>query len=430
MRVLLTEGSGLTSRQVAARLRAAGHEVGVLSSDPIFLTRFTNATSAWHRVPPFGPDPFGWLDAAVRVHHEHRYDLLFPTQEQVTVLAASAERLRRDEVATIVPPFEALAAVQDKVSAAATLERLELPQPPSTVLSDHDALAAFDGFPVFLKLPIGTASGGVGLVRTRRELDALVSGWDLDEAFALGGPLAQVPADGPLAMVQSVFDQGRLVGFHANLRVREGARGGASHKRSFPSPAAREVIEHLGHSLGWHGALSADVILTEVGPVVIDVNPRLVEPNNAWFAGVDLVGAMVALSRHEHPPTIPPGRRSVATHQLLLAMGGAAQDGRGRRGIAAELAGAITRRGSYHDSREELTPLRGDLLAAVPLVLAASVTLARPSAWTWFSGGSVSNYALSPAGWREITTRRAAAVGAEAGRTAGSPSGPSGPNTG
>jgi hypothetical protein len=33
-------------------------------------------------------------------------------------------------------------------------------------------------------------------------------------------------------MVQSVFDQGELVAFHTNARVREGASGGASHKRS------------------------------------------------------------------------------------------------------------------------------------------------------------------------------------------------------
>lgn len=409
MRILLTEGSGLTSRQVAGRLRAAGHEVGVLSSDPVFLTRFTNATSQWHRVPAFGSDPFAWLDAAIEVYRSHRYDLLFPTQEQVTVLAASASRVQRDGVATIVPPFEALAAVQDKVAATATLERLGLPQPPASILTDRAEVEAFDGFPVFLKLPIGTASGGVGLVRTTAELEALVQGWDLDEAFAIGGLVAQSPAEGPLAMVQSVFDHGTLVGFHANVREREGARGGASHKRSVSSPAAREAIERLGQDLGWHGALSADVILTERGPVFIDINPRLVEPNNAWFAGVDLVGTMVALARDEHPPPTAADRASVASHQLLLALLGAAQHGRGRRGILAELAGAATHRGSYRGSREELTPLKGDPVAAVPLALAAIVTLARPSAWTWFSSGSVSNYALAPQGWREILAQRAKA---------------------
>jgi hypothetical protein len=408
MRMLLTEGSGLTSKQVASRLMDAGHEVGVLTSDPIFLTRFTRATSGWHRVPAFGPDPFGWLDAALGIYHRFGYDLLFPTQESVTVLAAEAERLHREGVRTAAPPFAALAAVQSKVAATATLQRLGLPQPPTMVLADEAAIGAFDGFPAFVKTPIGTASGGVELVADRADLERLLATWQLDDALALGGVVAQAPADGPLAMIQSVFDGGRLVAFHANTRTREGARGGASHKRSVALPAAREAVEVLGASLGWHGALSADVIVTADEPQVIDVNPRLVEPANAWAAGVDLVGAMVELGCGGHPAPQDPAREAVSTHQLLLAIGGAAQQGRGRRGVAGELVAAATRRGSYRHSSEELSPAvrQRDPAAAVPLLLAATMTLVRPSSWTWFSSGSVANYALSPSGWRTILARR------------------------
>jgi uncharacterized protein YbjT (DUF2867 family) len=38
VRILLTEGSGLTSRQVARRLGELGHEVEILSSTSICLT--------------------------------------------------------------------------------------------------------------------------------------------------------------------------------------------------------------------------------------------------------------------------------------------------------------------------------------------------------------------------------------------------------
>jgi hypothetical protein len=409
MRVLLTEGSGLTSRQVARRLHDDGHHVGVLSSDPFFLTRFTRATSAWHRVPPFGADPLAWLDAAVDIYRTQGYDVLFPTQEPVTVLSALAGRLADDGVATVVPPFDALAAVQDKVAATATLSELQVPQPATTVLVDRVAVARFDRFPVFVKAPIGTASGGVQLVRDRRDLDELGAAWDLDEAFALGGLVAQVPVEGPLAMVQSVFDGGRLVAFHANLRQREGSRGGASGKRSVELPAARAAIEGLGRALGWHGALSADAIVGPDGPVVIDVNPRLVEPGNAMASGVDLVGAMLELAAGRRPSPQPSGRPDVDTHQLLLAIGGAAERAQGRRGIAAELLAAASHRGAYHDSDEELTPVAGDPLAAVPVAMAAVATLIAPSSWRWFAGGSVANYALTPAGWRAIRQARGSA---------------------
>ncbi len=117
MKVLLTEGSGLTSRQTATRLHALGHTVGVLSSDPLALTRFTRTVHTWHRAPPFGSSPFAWLDAAIDIMRRHGYDLLFPTQEQVTVLSWAAGTNRLDDVVTIVPPFDSLRAVQDKIAA-------------------------------------------------------------------------------------------------------------------------------------------------------------------------------------------------------------------------------------------------------------------------------------------------------------------------
>ena len=105
MRILLTEGSGLTSRQVASRLGRLGHEVEILSSAAVSLTRFTRHV---HAVPRFGLDPFGWLAAAERIVAERRADLLFPTQEQVTVLSALELRLT---LHTILDRTSALIAV-------------------------------------------------------------------------------------------------------------------------------------------------------------------------------------------------------------------------------------------------------------------------------------------------------------------------------
>lgn len=407
MKVLLTEGSGLTSRQTAGRLRSMGHTVGVLSSDPIGLTRFTRAVRHWHRVPPFGAEPFAWLDAAVTIVQNDHYDLLFPTQEQVTVLSWASGTTQLDGVRTIVPSFESLRAVQDKVSADTTLRRMGIPVPETSVLHDLDELQRWSAFPVFMKTPIGTATTGVRRIDDRAGLEALARAWASTGVFDVdsGGVIAQIPAVGPLAMLQAVFDHGRLVAFHANLRVKEGARGGASHKRSLVQPGARTILETLGHGLDWHGALSADVILTVDGPVMIDVNPRLVEPGNAWRAGVDLVGAMVDVACDREPPVQPDGRPDVKTHQLLLAILGAAQQCRGRRGIARELLAGARQSGEYVASTEELTPISGDWRAGLPGLVAAAATLVKPEAWEWFSSGSVANYAVSPEGWRAICAR-------------------------
>lgn len=407
MKILLSEGSGLTSRQVAGLLIAGGHQVGVLSADPIGLTRFTEGLSGWHRGPPFGSDPVRWLERAVQIYRDHGYQMLFPTQEQVAVFASRPKLLVGEGVSTVVPDFGALRAVQDKLAARATLDRLGIAQPASTVLTSERELRAWTRFPVYLKSPIGTATSGVHRLDDASQRDALIYAGTAQTAFADGGWVAQSPAAGPLVMVQSVFDRGRMLAGHLTLRVREGARGGASHKRSLHSPEVRLLTERLGASLSWHGALSLDVILTGNGPLVIDVNPRLVEPMNAHLSGVDLLSPMLQLAQGARPPRQPGGKQDVKTHQLLLAVLGAAQDHRGRTGVARELFSAAAQRSDYRNSTEELSPSRTpggrcDWRAPVPLLAAAATTLLTPRSWQWFASSSVANYSLTPDAWRAI----------------------------
>lgn len=272
-------------------------------------------------------------------------------------------------------------------------------------------LASWDDLPVFVKLPIGTATTGVTRVADRAAMRALATALDAGGAFAGAGVVVQAPVAGDLAMVQAVFASGSLVALHANRRVREGANGGASHKRSLDVAPVRGPLETLGGALGWHGALSVDVILADEGPVLIDCNPRLVEPQNAWWSGVDLVGTLLEVALGGTPSPQPAPAVGIATHQLLLAALGAGQHAGTRRAVLAELADAARHRGDYAESVEELTPVRGDLRAAVPLVAAVAAMLVRPTWWSAFASGAVSSYALTPAGWDEIVTGRSGRPG-------------------
>jgi biotin carboxylase len=355
-------------------------------------------------MPSYGADPFAWLEAALAVYTRGRFDVLLPTQEQVAVLSAVPDRLREAGIATAVPPFDGLARLQDKLSAFATLRELGLPQPVASVITSPQELAAWPDFPLYLKMPIGTATAGVRRIESAADLDGLPPSWVA--AAQAGGLLAQASVSGRLAMVQSVFDHGRMVAFHANARLREGARGGASHKRSLDLPTVHGQMALLGKRLSWHGALSADAILGPDGPVFIDINPRLVEPVNALRSGVDLVGAMLDLASRRPAAPQPLGRTGVDTHQLLLAILGAADRRGKRRDVAAELGAALSRRGSYRNSAEELTPTRRDPRAVSLIALAAAVNLTRPAAWRWFASDSVTAYALTPEGWSRILNQR------------------------
>jgi biotin carboxylase len=403
VRILLSDGSGLTARQTATLLSRAGHHVGVLSPDPRCICRFTRHVRRVHPVPAYGHDPFGWLDAALEIAGDTAAELLFPTQDQVAVISLAQRRIRDAGLLTAVPGFAALAQVQDKISSRATLARAGLPQPPGQVVTSRAELEALDFLPAFVKLPVGTASTGVCRVSTPAELRELAARYEGDGVFAAGGVLAQHPAAGPLVMVQSVFARGELVAVHCCQRVREGASGGASHKRGLALPEVSEYVRALGRALDWHGALSADVILGSHGPVFIDINPRLVEPVNAFRSGVDLPGALVEVARCGTASPQPPGRPGVRTHQLVLAVLGAAQHGGTRRAVAAELARALTGRGEYRGSTEELTPSRGDPVTLGPPALAVAATLCWPPAGRRLTSGGVGAYALTPAAWQLIT---------------------------
>jgi hypothetical protein len=127
-----------------------------------------------------------------------------------------------------------------------------------------------------------------------------------------------------------------------------------------------------------------------------------VEPANALRAGVDLVTPLIELASGATPQVQPPGRPGVLTHQLLLAVLGAAQRTGRRRPVIAELTAAARHGGDYRGSTEELTPVRHDLQAAIPVIMAVAATIIRPASGRWFTSGSVASYSLSPTGWRQL----------------------------
>jgi glutathione synthase/RimK-type ligase-like ATP-grasp enzyme len=402
MRVLLSEGSGLTARQCATLLARAGHDVGVLAPDGLVLARMTGAVQRRHRVPVFGTDPLAWADAMLDVLDTGHYDVLLPTQEQVTVLSMLADEITGRGTAIAVPPFAAVRRVQDKLAAEELLAEVGLPRPRATIArTPEDLLAAVP--PVYLKAPIGTASTGVRHITSAAQLPQAARAMRELDAYRLGGVLVQQPVPGPLLMVQAVFESGQLLAAHASRRDRIGAGGGASHKTSVSVDPIRPALHLIGATLEWHGALSCDVIDGPDGPVIIDVNPRLVEPASAAAAGLDLVTAVLDVATGRPARRRPSARQGVRTCQLLLALFAAAGSARHpRRALLRQLLSAATGTGDYRNSREELTPLSGDPLAAATLAALCAALLLAPGLAGRFAGDSVANYALTPAGWSQL----------------------------
>src|SRR4051812_15234895 len=192
MRVLLSDGSGLTARQCATLLARAGHEVGVLVPPGLSLTAMTGAVRHRHPVPVFGPDPLGWARAMLAVLDTGRHDVLLPTQEQVAVLSLLADEVVARGVRTAVPPFAALRRVFDKLAAEELLTELGLPRPPATIARTPDELPDAQ-LPAYLKAPVATASTGVRLVQSPDELPAAARVMARLDAYRLRGGVPRPP---------------------------------------------------------------------------------------------------------------------------------------------------------------------------------------------------------------------------------------------
>jgi predicted ATP-grasp superfamily ATP-dependent carboligase len=394
-KILLSEGSSLSSREAITALGLAGHQVELVSSEPMCLGRFSRFVSRVHRAPASGADPDGYLAKVIDVVKTGSIDALLPVHEQAYLFAAARQQLP-DGLGIALADFAAFEQVQSKASFADLLTQLNVPQPRTDIIRSADEFASDRPYPFFVKAAFGTASAGVWRVGDARQRDALLLELEAHNAFA-DGLLVQAAVIGTLERTQAVFDRGRLVASHIYRQVVEGPGGGDVLKISVVRSEVRETVMRIGHALKWHGALSFDYILDDATktPHFIDANPRLVEPMNAWLSGVDLPGALLRISLGETPPLQPEGREGVLTRLGLMGLLDAARWRSRRRDILREIGLLAFSSGRYRGSREELVPLLTDPWCAIPLAVVVTRLLRAPAAAARFSETTVAAYCLT-----------------------------------
>jgi predicted ATP-grasp superfamily ATP-dependent carboligase len=395
-KILLSEGSSLSSREAITALGLAGHRVELLSSNPTCLGRFSRFVTRVHRAPASGADPDGYLTAVIEAVRTHGIDALIPVHEQAYLFAAARKQLPAG-LGTALADFAAFEQVQSKASFAALLTRLKVPQPATDIVRSADEFLTGRPYPFFVKAAFGTASAGVWRVGDIRQRDALLVRLERQNGFA-EDLLVQAAVIGALERTQAVFDHGRLVASHIYRQVVEGPGGGDVLKISVNRAEVRSTVERIGQALMWHGALSFDYILDDATQTAhfIDANPRLVEPMNAWLSGVDLPGALLQVSLGEKPPTQPEGREGVLTRLGLMGLLDAARQRGRRRDVLREIGWLASGSGRYRGSREELVPLLKDPWCAIPMGVIVARLLYTPEAAARFSDTAIAAYSLTP----------------------------------
>jgi hypothetical protein len=379
LRVLVSEGSSTSAREAITILGIAGHHVEVCDPSPWCLSRFSRFVRKFHRCPGLRTDPAGYLAFVERLTETGCFDVLLPTHEQGFLFARVRQRLE-GRIGLALPGFESSRTAHSKAGFSRLLDQLALPQPPTRIVESAQALREAIVFPAVVKTSVGTASRGIWFVRHAGDLEGALRDLAASDAFT-DEVLVQDLIAGTTEKAQSVFCRGRMLGFHAYRQVAPGVGGGEAIKQSVRRPQVRGYVEAIGQALDWHGALSFDYIMPhdDATPLLIDCNPRLVEPMSAYRSGVDLVGLLLGLSLGETPAPLPEGREGVLTHLAMQALLGAASRGGTRFDIIRECGKLATASGPYAGSSEELTPVGADWISAAPLAMTTAILLASPA---------------------------------------------------
>jgi predicted ATP-grasp superfamily ATP-dependent carboligase len=402
LRVLVSEGSSTSSRETVTILGLSGHHVEICDPSPWCLARFSRFVKKFHRCPPLRDDPEGYLSFVEALLASRGFDVLLPTHEQGFLFARAQDRLA-SKVALASPSFDSYRIAHSKAGFSQLLNEVGLPQPATTIATSEKELRAAIRLPAVIKTSIGTASRGVWFVRDARELDEAVRELVAAGAFS-DEVLVQEFIAGTTEKAQAVFCRGELIGFHAYRGIALGVGGGEAIKESVDRPQVRAMLEKIGQRLGWHGALSVDYLMPEQDPtpLLIDCNPRLVEPMSAYLAGTDLLSLLLQISRGETPAALPASREGVRTHLAMQALLGVAARERSRRALLRECWRLARGRDAYAGSREEMTPMTLDWISAVPLAMTATLLLVRPMAANALARGGFGAHLLSRESIRKI----------------------------
>jgi predicted ATP-grasp superfamily ATP-dependent carboligase len=376
-RVLVSEGNSTSAREAITILGLSGHTVEVCDPSPYALARFSRFVAKFHRCPGLRDDPAGYL-GFVEKQLARRFDVLLPIHEQGFLFARVRQQLR-DRVGLALPSFKSYRTAHSKAGFSRLLDELGLPQPATQIVKSADELRTAARFPCVVKTSVGTASRGIWFVRNDVDLEGALQELSVRGAFA-DEVLVQDLVAGVTEKAQAVFCRGKLLGFHAYRQIAAGLGGGEAIKQSVSRPVVRTLLATIGEKLAWHGALSVDCVLPDDGatPLLIDCNPRLVEPMSGFLAGVDLVGLLLRISQGETPGAAAESRAGVRSHLAMQALLGCASRGATRRDIMRECWRLASGDGPYAGSTEELTPLRLDWVSAAPLAMTAMALLAAP----------------------------------------------------
>jgi carbamoyl-phosphate synthase large subunit len=264
-------------------------------------------------IVPAMDDP-GYFDALLSICREHRVRLVISVNDlELGGLARRVDQFREAGTIAVVADPAVIATCQDKWRTFKLLRACDIATP-DTYLRPADAREALARgdlrFPLIVKPRWGSSSIGCERIENDREL-SLAYEWGLVQVRrSIFWNLSQGDCDECLVFQQQLpgVEYGMdvvndLDGDHVATLVRRklAMRCGNTDRAV---TAEDDRLERLGREialrLGHVGSLDCDVMMTEAGPQVLDLNPRLGGGYPfSHVAGANLPAAMIAWANGE-----------------------------------------------------------------------------------------------------------------------------------
>ena len=261
----------------------------------------------------YAPD---YLDAVLAIVEEHVIDMVIPLNDLELPLMANASRRFEDLGAVVVvSSSEVIETCFDKYKTLEFLREIGL-RGPKTFLDLEEAKRALQNgvldFPVVVKPRWGSASIGVEIPQTMRELElayelvqARLDRTILAEASKMDRERAvmiQEHIGGPEYGLDVVND---LDGNYVTTLVKEklGMRSGETDRaRTVSMPTLETAGQQIGEGLGHVGNMDCDAFIVNGEPVILEMNPRFGGGYPfSHMAGANVPAAMLAWRADEEP---------------------------------------------------------------------------------------------------------------------------------
>ncbi len=384
-KILLLEGSSLTSRETLNILKQHGYAIDIVSPALCPISLFSRKKHRILKVKNINQYPKEYL-RQMNIIIKRKYSLLLPTHEETWFFSAARKYLP-DGINIVLPPIESILKVQSKINFAKLLDKLEIPQPDWQVYSKGEKLNI--SFPLWVKRSYSTAGIGAKKVENIEEFARLLDDYN-------GKILLQKNIDGKYGQTEAVFSSGRMVGVHTSIQTARGVGGSAAARISVDYISNRKYIQQIGQYLNWNGCITLDFIHNKNGIYFIECNPRLVEPGNAARAGVDFPKLILDISEGKTPKELLVGKKGIRTHGVIAVMLGTAQSTRNRKEIFKKFMDCIFHKGIFEDSAEVLTPVKQDLLNIVPIMIILLSVLINPKIAKINAVNVVKYYSVKP----------------------------------